>query len=326
MWLDRFSQQSTPAGTPPPQGRASPAPRRPYPGPGPYPNRPSFGPRSSSLSLASTQSTTSLAGASRLPNGSALRNELYTAPPPDLDEPVSVLQGIVGAPPRKVRKTTDTKAVDGEVPKPQKLADDIDFGGLSLEAFADEDNGGDIHTLTSRPGSVQPVEEYDKEKDKFDDLHRSILACDEVLKSVQTYLTGFQSDLGAVSAEIETLQSRSIALNTQLENRKVVEKLLGPSVEDFSLSPALVRKISEGPIDEAWVRALSDMEKRSKIINGKSDDRNIKAITDLKPLLSDLNDKVRIPCSHTSCANRAHSGRRTNPRLSRRSDQSNKIT
>lgn len=113
-----------------------------------------------------------------------------------------------------------------------------------------------------------------------------------MLKSVQTYLTGFQSDLGAVSAEIETLQSRSIALNTQLENRKVVEKLLGPSVEDFSLSPAIVRKISDGPMDENWVRALSDLEKRSRVINGKPDDRNIKAITDLKPLLSDLNDKV----------------------------------
>ena len=44
----------------------------------------------------------------------------------------------------------------------------------------------------------------DKEKDKFEDLHKSILACDEVLKSVETYLTNFQADLGAVSAEIES--------------------------------------------------------------------------------------------------------------------------
>ena len=81
----------------------------------------------------------------------------------------------------------------------------------------------------------------DKEKDKFEDLHKSIIACDEVLKSVETYLTNFQSDLEAVSAEIESLQNRSIALNTKLENRKTVEKLLGPAVEDISLSPAVVR-------------------------------------------------------------------------------------
>lgn len=69
-----------------------------------------------------------------------------------------------------------SRVADGEERKPQKLADDIDFGGLSLEAFIDENKGGgELPALTSRPGSVQPVEEYDKEKDKFDDLHRSIL-------------------------------------------------------------------------------------------------------------------------------------------------------
>ncbi|KAF2101871.1 Sac2 family protein [Rhizodiscina lignyota] len=289
MWLDRFSQQSSPSGTPPPQGRASPAPRRQPYGPGPLPPRPSFGPRSSSLSLASTPSTTSLVGTARVPNGSALKNELYSAPPPGLDDPLSVLHNILGAPPRKPRRVSEP---EGHVSKPAEVIEDIDFGGVSLEAFAGDDRNGNSPAISSRAQPVQPVEEYDKEKDKFDDLHRSILACDEVLKSVETYLTGFQADLGAVSAEIETLQSRSMALNTKLENRRVVEKLLGPSVEEFSLSPALVRKISEGPIDEGWIRALADLEKRSKVINGKSDDRDIKAVSDLKPLLKDLNDRA----------------------------------
>lgn len=119
-----------------------------------------------------------------------------------------------------------------------------------------------------------------------------MLACDEVLKSVETYLTGFKSDLAAVSAEIETLQNRSAALNTKLENRKVVEKLLGPSVEEFSISPAVIRKIVEGPIDDDWVKALLLLEKRAKIITGKADDQDTKALADLKPLLKDLSDKV----------------------------------
>jgi hypothetical protein len=111
-------------------------------------------------------------------------------------------------------------------------------------------------------------------------------------------LTGFQADLGAVSAEIETLQSRSTALNTKLENRKVVEKLLGPSVEDLSLSPAVVRKIAEGPIDEAWVRALAELEKRSKALEAKQQDQQkLKALEDLKPLMENLNNKV---CTYRS--------------------------
>ena len=118
-------------------------------------------------------------------------------------------------------------------------------------------------------------------------------ACDNVLKSVELSLASFQKDLGLVSAEIETLQSRSTALNTRLENRKVVEKLLGPAVEDVSISTAVVRAISEGPIDEGWLKALAELEKRSKTIaeNHKATDA-VKSVSDIKPLLDNLTSKV----------------------------------
>ena len=131
---------------------------------------------------------------------------------------------------------------------------------------------------------------------------------------MESYLTGFQTDLGAVSAEIETLQSRSTALNTKLENRRVVEKLLGPSVEDLSLSPAVVRTISEGPIDESWVKALGDLEKRTKLIESRQQDQqSLKALDDLKPLLENLNNRVScVPESRDQALTTA--GYRTNSR------------
>lgn len=108
-------------------------------------------------------------------------------------------------------------------------------------------------------------------------------------------LTSFQNDLAAVSAEIETLQARSTALSVRLENRKLVENGLGPVVEEISLSPAVVRKIVEGVIDEAWVRALAEVEKRSKAMDAKSRElRNIKGFGDLKPLLENLIKKVSL--------------------------------
>lgn len=133
----------------------------------------------------------------------------------------------------------------------------------------------------------------DKEKDKFEDLHKSIIACDEVLKSVETYLTNFQADLGAVSAEIESLQNRSSALNTKLENRKVVEKILGPAVEDISISPAVIRAIAEGPVDDAFLRALADLDKRSRIVTAKTKEQpDLKALSDIRPLLADLTNRA----------------------------------
>ena len=109
-------------------------------------------------------------------------------------------------------------------------------------------------------------------------------------------MTNFQKDLGAVSAEIETLQARSTALNTKLENRKVVEKLLGPAVEEASIAPAAVKKIAEGPIDHAWVKALEELEKQSRAIDHKlKGPDKILAVTDVKPLLDDLTNLVIRP-------------------------------
>lgn len=120
-------------------------------------------------------------------------------------------------------------------------------------------------------------------------------ACDNVLKSVEVSLTSFQKDLGAVSAEIETLQSRSSALSTKLENRKVVEKLLGPAIEEITIAPSVVRLISDGPIDPSWMKALSELEKRSKAIHTKAEGSvKTAAISDVKPLVDDLTSKVGI--------------------------------
>lgn len=123
-------------------------------------------------------------------------------------------------------------------------------------------------------------------------------ACDDVLKSVEASLTTFQKDLGVVSAEIETLQSRSTALTTKLQNRKKVEQLLGPAVEDISIAPDVIRIVSEGPIDPRWVQALEEVERCSKSIkNRMRGSDTVRAISNLQPLLDDLSNKVRF-CMH----------------------------
>jgi len=73
----------------------------------------------------------------------------------------------------------------------------------------------------------------------------------------------------------------------------VVESGLGPVVEEISVSPTVVRKIVDVPIDEAWVRALAEVDKRAKSLDSKAkENRDIKGINDLKPLLESLVHKV----------------------------------
>jgi flagellin-like hook-associated protein FlgL len=112
------------------------------------------------------------------------------------------------------------------------------------------------------------------------------------LQSVEQHLTTFQADLGTVSAEIETLQTRSAGLSAKLDTRKGVEKLLGPVIERISIPPGVVKKISEGVVDEVWAECLEDLQRYMKAFEENKDFDNIKAVDDVKPLLVDLSNKV----------------------------------
>jgi vacuolar protein sorting-associated protein 52 len=132
----------------------------------------------------------------------------------------------------------------------------------------------------------------EKQSAKFDDLHRSISGCDDVLNSVELYLTSFRNDLAAVSADIESLQTRSAALSRRLDNRKNVEKALGPLVEELSIPPETISKIAEGHIDESWAKTLNEIDRRMAAHEKRSITQRQKALEDLSPLLGKLISKV----------------------------------
>jgi vacuolar protein sorting-associated protein 52 len=134
-----------------------------------------------------------------------------------------------------------------------------------------------------------------EQKDILEALRKSIADCDGVLNSVETNFTSFRNDLAAVSTDIETLQNRSTALNVRLENRKAVEKALGPVVEELSVSPVVVSKIVDGHLDETWIKALTEVDKKATAYKkDASAPRQSKAWADLGPLLDKLILKVRL--------------------------------
>lgn len=287
MWLDRFSGQSTPTASTPPQSRNySPAPirRSSHLAPAQRNNLGQYaGGSSTSLGLGSNSSNISLPQTSRLPNGSSLRQQHH--PSANVPDPLNVLRSILGIAEPARRAETD-EATDQTLSRLHRAAEEINFGTLSLQEYAS--TSGDTLPVPSRQ-KVTDVGSTKNDRKKYDDFHNSIGDCDDVLKSVETYLTNFQAELGAVSVEIENLQTRSVQLNAKLDNRRKVEKLLGPAVEEISLSPRVVKIISEGPVDDDFARALKDVETRSAVVDGKSSGSDpARAVQDVKPLLDDL--------------------------------------
>ncbi|KAJ4130031.1 Vacuolar protein sorting-associated protein 52 [Fusarium equiseti] len=284
MWLDRL------AGGP----ATSPGPSTPQPGGRPYPKRtsstlspyvtsqrPGVSPRGSSLSLVSNDSSSSLLSSARRPNGSGLRQASTIETGPDsLEVLETLLAGFSDIQDRPEKKTAIYQ---------DDLDFEADFGGLSLKELA---TSQPPDTTISDNRKPKTTEESENDRAKLEDLHRSIEACDDVLNSVELNLTNFRNDLAMVSADIESLQNRSSALNKRLENRKQVEKALGPLVEELSLPPEVISKISEGHIDESWAKMLAELDRRSNLFKKKSETETCNAAKDLEPILEKLTLKA----------------------------------
>ncbi|TDZ37681.1 Vacuolar protein sorting-associated protein 52 A [Colletotrichum spinosum] len=284
MWLDRLAAQPnpSPSSSQPSSRPYSPLPRRPSNSPYVTSQRSGVTPRGSSLSLVSNESSASFL-ASRRVNGSSLKHGQTTYDGPDS---VEILGQLLDTASFMSDASNDASLVIRE----SDLALDYDFDGLSLGELAKSD-GGKMNEVEIY--HRQTAEEFESSKAQFEDLHRSIAACDGVLGSVETNLTSFRNDLAAVSADIESLQSRSTALNVRLENRKAVEKAFGPVVEELSVSPQVVSKISEGHIDETWLKMLAEVDKRATAYkNNTASPRKSKAWADLGPLLEKLTMKA----------------------------------
>lgn len=133
MWLDRLAaSQASASGPSTPQITSrhnSPLPRRTSSTLSPYitSQRQGPSPRGSSLSLVSSESTTSLLASSRKPNGSDARQQPGQAP-----DSVDVLEKLLAADSEVVGKAQSRASLITA----EDLTFDVDFGGLSLKELA----------------------------------------------------------------------------------------------------------------------------------------------------------------------------------------------
>lgn len=126
----------------------------------------------------------------------------------------------------------------------------------------------------------------------FVDLHGQIKSCDEILETMENLLSIFQTDLGNISTEIQTLQTKSVTMSIQLKNRMAVESHLNELLEGILVTPQLIRKIYDGEIDETWLGALAELN--SKMYHAKArQGRHIRALKEVGPELERLRIKVK---------------------------------
>lgn len=115
------------------------------------------------------------------------------------------------------------------------------------------------------------VDDYLKESKNMARLHVQIKSCDGILERMEEMLGLFQTDLGHISGEIQTLQDQSLSMNVKLKNRKAVQNSLSDFVGGMSISDQLVDTICNGTINEDYIVALEELDKKLNYVANQSE-------------------------------------------------------
>lgn len=105
------------------------------------------------------------------------------------------------------------------------------------------------------------VQDYLDQASDLASLHKQVKQCDNILERMEDMLSHFKSDLGTISAEIQSLQDKSTAMKTKLKNRLGAQQLLSIVVGSIDIPAEMVKSLTEGEIDEEfsdWLAVLTD--------------------------------------------------------------------
>ncbi|KAJ3010115.1 Vacuolar protein sorting-associated protein 52 [Thoreauomyces humboldtii] len=201
-----------------------------------------------------------------------------------------------GALKRSIRQDEVTSPYEGTHTASSELeeADDrisaFQEDALVKEAF---DKGTDLREYAKQVASELDAAEqthiigYVKQVAPFVQLHHQIQACDDILQKMEHLMSGFQSDLGNISSEIQILQEQSHSMNTSLRNRSTMQQNLNTVLEGVVISPDLIRKICEGEVNEFFLQHLADLNKKMSFVKSQQG-QHVKAFKDVGPELERL--------------------------------------
>ena len=137
------------------------------------------------------------------------------------------------------------------------------------------------------------IDDYVTQSTSLIALHTQLASCDGVLVGMSGMLGKFQGDLGAISAEIESLQRKSKAMSVQLNNRKDAEQRLYQFVHHVHLPEPLVQTLLDGEVNEHYMSCLYSLHNRILYITrqlantsaSNSSPRHSQAVIDVIPAL-----------------------------------------
>ncbi|EGD74267.1 hypothetical protein PTSG_06276 [Salpingoeca rosetta] len=117
----------------------------------------------------------------------------------------------------------------------------------------------------------ESIQDYMKEAKRMAQLHQQVRVCDGILQNMERMLSTFQSDLGNIGGEIQSLQEESLGMSVKLKNRRTIQDRLSDFVSNMALSAELVDSIcSPDPtITPQFEAAVGDLHRKLAFVSSQ---------------------------------------------------------
>lgn len=93
-------------------------------------------------------------------------------------------------------------------------------------------------------------------------LHKEITEYDKMLESIETMLTGYQSNLKDITSKIKLLQTESTSIQSELKDKKQMRDLLSTYVNQILITPELITTICQAPINASFLNQIQLLSKK----------------------------------------------------------------
>ena len=112
-----------------------------------------------------------------------------------------------------------------------------------------------------------------------------------ILNKIENVVDSFQTELGDISVQVSSLQERSQTFNTQLRNRKAVEKEIHGYLTSILIPPSLINDLCNAEIDQEYI---DNIQKLNGILHNVRSQEipDSKALQQVRPELDKLKYKV----------------------------------
>lgn len=134
---------------------------------------------------------------------------------------------------------------------------ELDWDALEDVSLADVAQGANSDLVVSEKPDSEAI---GRKKRGLEQLRAQLEESDVALKQLEDYLAWFQKDLGSLSADMELLQGKSLAISERLNKRVDVEKILAPKIDSMIVPGHISQTIFEGDLDADWIKCVHEFD------------------------------------------------------------------